>query len=178
MADPRNVPNTLLQRAATYLIVPTILFILLSPGLLLEIPARHHFIGLTTHHTSWQAILVHAVVFLILNYLIFLAFLSADRRPGDENRPAFHDLSESTMIKALKYSIIPTIVFIILSPGLLLTIPGAHNRWIEFTSFHTSVAAVFVHAAVFYALNYAIFTWLMARESARAETEPLLRPRA
>ncbi|GAQ80607.1 hypothetical protein KFL_000580010 [Klebsormidium nitens] len=117
MADPRNVPNPLLQRAATYLIVPTILFILLSPGLLLEIPARHHFIGLTTHHTSWQAILVHAVVFLILNYLIFLAFLSADRRPGDENRPVFHDLSESTMIKALKYSIIPTIVFIILSPG-------------------------------------------------------------
>lgn len=62
--------------------------------------------------------------------------------------------------------------------GLLLTIPGGGHRWIEFTSFHTSVAAVFVHAAVFYALNYALFTWLMARESARAETEPLLRPRA
>jgi hypothetical protein len=40
------------------------------------------------------------------------------------------------------------------------------------------VAAVFVHAAVFYALNYALFTWLLSRESARAETEPLLRPRA
>jgi hypothetical protein len=38
MADVRtNAPNPLLQRAATYLIVPTILFIVLSPGLLLEV---------------------------------------------------------------------------------------------------------------------------------------------
>lgn len=179
MADLRtNAPNPLLQRAATYLIVPTILFIVLSPGLLLEIPGRHHFIEVTTHHTSLAAILVHAIVYLVLNYLIFLAFLSADRRVGDESRGGFHDLSESTLIKALKYSLIPTIVFIILSPGLLLTIPGYHHHWIEFASFHTTVAAVFIHAAVFYALNYALFTWLLSRETARAETEPLLRPRA
>jgi hypothetical protein len=45
----------------------------------LQIPGSHHFIDVTTHHTSLAAILVHAVVYLVLNYLIFLAFLSADR---------------------------------------------------------------------------------------------------
>lgn len=51
MADVRtNAPNPLLQRAATYLIVPTILFIVLSPGLLLEVRPLLWVVGIGTGH--------------------------------------------------------------------------------------------------------------------------------
>ena len=104
--------------------MPAALFALLSPGLLLELPARMN--ALFTMHTSRNAVLFHALVFLILYKLIA-------RVRGVALRPM--DL------------IVPTILFMLLSPGMLLTLPPSSRG--VFMSGQTSVTAVLVHAMVF-----------------------------
>ncbi|XP_074309143.1 uncharacterized protein LOC141643747 [Silene latifolia] len=46
---------------------------------------------------------------------------------------------------------VAVVLFIILTPGLLVTIPG-RNRVVEFSGFHTSGAAILVHTLIFFAL--------------------------
>ncbi|KAG8383309.1 hypothetical protein BUALT_Bualt05G0171300 [Buddleja alternifolia] len=48
------------------------------------------------------------------------------------------------------------ILFVLLSPGVLFQMPG-HRRWVEFGNFHTSAAAVMVHALLYFAL-VSVFT--------------------
>lgn len=43
------------------------------------------------------------------------------------------------------------ILFVLLSPGLLFQLPG-HHRVVEFGNFHTSGAAIMVHAVLYFAL--------------------------
>jgi hypothetical protein len=52
--------------------------------------------------------------------------------------------------------IIPVILFIILSPGLLLNIPPVDGVWL--VSGKSSIASVFVHAIVF-----ALIYWLLRK---------------
>ncbi|KAK4791058.1 hypothetical protein SAY86_031471 [Trapa natans] len=47
--------------------------------------------------------------------------------------------------------VIATVLFVLLSPGLLIQIPG-RNRPLEFGSMHTSGASIIVHAIVFFGL--------------------------
>lgn len=63
---------------------------------------------------------------------------------------------DSVMNKPLNL-IVPMVLFIILSPGLLLTIPPVDGKL--FASGKTSVAAILVHAVVF-VLIYAILRYL------------------
>ena len=49
--------------------------------------------------------------------------------------------------------LLPVVLFVVLSPGLLLTIPGSGsglNALVNFSSGKTSVMAVIVHAVVFF----------------------------
>tara|TARA_R110002074_G_scaffold8841_4_gene35788 strand:- start:1609 stop:1998 length:390 start_codon:yes stop_codon:yes gene_type:complete len=104
--------------------IPTALFALLSPGLLLELPKRANF--LLTGHTSRQAVLFHALVFLII-YKLVARLYGIALRPTD--------------------LVIPTVLFMLLSPGMLLTIPPSSGGL--FMSGQTSVASVLAHSVVF-----------------------------
>lgn len=103
---------------------PAALFALLSPGLLLELPDK--FGKFSTMQTSRRAVLFHALVFLI-------AYRLAAQGRGIALRKT--DL------------IVPTILFVALSPGILLTIPPGSKGL--FLSGQTSMAAIAVHALVF-----------------------------
>jgi len=90
-------------------LVPTILFALLSPGLLLSLPPGA---GFTTQ------ILFHALVFAIVNWIII------------------NFVFKFTM--TLADLIVPSIWFIALTPGLLLSIPSGRG-----------IVPVLVHSVVF-----------------------------
>lgn len=104
--------------------IPTALFALLSPGLALELPKRTNF--LFTGHTSRQAVLFHGLVFLIL-YKLVARLYGIALRPTD--------------------LVVPTVLFMLLSPGMLLTLPPSSGG--IFMSGQTNVNAVLVHALVF-----------------------------
>jgi hypothetical protein len=59
--------------------------------------------------------------------------------------------------KELTNILVPTLLFIILSPGLLLTIPPQDKGL--FMSGQTSVTSILVHAVVFAILFYALRTF-------------------
>ncbi|BBN05972.1 hypothetical protein MPTK1_3g17370 [Marchantia polymorpha subsp. ruderalis] len=56
------------------LIIAVILFVILSPGLVLQIPGEERPVEFTNNRTSLSSIVVHAIVFGILFYLLQLAF--------------------------------------------------------------------------------------------------------
>uniref|UniRef100_A0A0D9W482 Uncharacterized protein n=1 Tax=Leersia perrieri TaxID=77586 RepID=A0A0D9W482_9ORYZ len=47
--------------------------------------------------------------------------------------------------------IVATVLFVLLTPGLLCTVPG-RGRVAEFGSLHTSGLAILVHAVIYFAL--------------------------
>jgi hypothetical protein len=56
------------------LVIAVVLFVILSPGLLLQIPGDERPLEFTNSKTSVASIIVHAVVFAILFYLLQLLF--------------------------------------------------------------------------------------------------------
>ncbi|BBN11784.1 hypothetical protein MPTK1_5g14720 [Marchantia polymorpha subsp. ruderalis] len=56
------------------LIIAVILFIVLSPGLLFQIPGEDRPLEFGTHNTSLPSVLVHAALFLVFFYLLQLGF--------------------------------------------------------------------------------------------------------
>jgi|DEB0MinimDraft_10_1074344.scaffolds.fasta_scaffold45633_2 hypothetical protein len=108
---------------------PAALFALLSPGLLLQLPDKIPFMtkaAFSTMKTSQQAVLFHALVFLIV-YRVIANVMGVALKPAD--------------------LIVPTVLFILLSPGMLLTIPpGAKGLYM---SGETSLQSILVHTLVF-----------------------------
>ncbi|XP_020259480.1 uncharacterized protein LOC109835922 [Asparagus officinalis] len=51
---------------------------------------------------------------------------------------------------------VAVILFVLLSPGLLVQIPGKH-RFVEFGNFQTSAPSIFVHALIFFGLVAVFF---------------------
>lgn len=104
-------------------LVPAALFALLSPGLLLSLPSTN--VG--SMRTGNLPVLIHALV-LVLVYWALVNF------------------------KILKVSltkadlIVPAVLFLLLSPGMLLSIPPNGGFWMTKT---TSVPSIAVHTAVF-----------------------------
>lgn len=105
---------------------PVVLFALLSPGMLLQLPPKAMPGSLAnaknvlfTGQTGAQSVLFHALVFLILYRLIAKQFGLV--------------LTQTDLI-------VTTGLFIALSPGMLLTLPGGKG---------TNPTAVLVHALVF-----------------------------
>ncbi|XP_024533008.1 uncharacterized protein LOC112347052 [Selaginella moellendorffii] len=56
------------------LIIGAILFLILSPGLLLQIPGTERAVEFTNGRTSVASVITHTIVFVILLYLFQLAF--------------------------------------------------------------------------------------------------------
>lgn len=110
--------------------VPAVLFALLSPGMLLQLPSKIPGLNansFATGKTDMMSVFFHALVFMIVYKLVAMQ-----------------------MGVVLKQSdlLVPTLLFVLLSPGLLLTIPGS-NGMVNFASGATSIPAVIVHAIVF-----------------------------
>jgi hypothetical protein len=115
--------------ASPKVLTPALLFAILSPGVLLQLPEKIPFVNpgaFATMQTSQMAVLFHALVFLIVYKLIA-------KVRGIVLKPA--DL------------IVPAFLFVLLSPGLLLTIPPAAKGL--FRSGETGMVPVLVHMVVF-----------------------------
>lgn len=110
-------------------LAPAALFFLLSPGVLLQLPATFK---LMSKQTDRRSILVHSLVLMLILFLLYKFLLKTT-------------FSQYSLV-------VPAILFIILSPGLFLTIPPGSGGL--FMSGQTSLQSVAVHTLVF-ALLYA-----------------------
>ena len=112
-----------------HVLAPAALFFLLSPGVLLQLPTTFK---LMTRQTDRRSVLVHSLVLMLVLFLVYKFVL------------------KTTFTQA--GLIVPAILFILLSPGLFLTIPPGSGGL--FMSGQTSIQSVGVHTLVF-ALLYA-----------------------
>ena len=99
-------------------LVPTILFALLSPGLLLSLPPSS---GLLIQ------VLFHALVLALMSWAIIHFVFKFTMTPAD--------------------LIVPALLFVLLTPGVLLTLPP--NGGPVFLSGKTGIVPVLVHTLVF-----------------------------
>lgn len=111
--------------------IPTILFLILSPGMILKTDGQSS-IKFGKMNTDRASIFFHTLVF-------FITFWSASKMLG--------------VILTKADLIVTTTLFLILSPGLLLTLPpGSGGVWM---SGQTSHVSIIVHTVVF-AIAFAI----------------------
>lgn len=133
----------------------TLLFILLSPGLIFTLPPGKGGI-LSGDSTSNIAILVHACIFFVLQKLTaqgvfpfnFINDAVAEIRASrnDPKNPNY-----VAGLRALPVTIAPlaaTLLFILLSPGLLVTLPPDEGAL--FMSEDTNTIAVLVHGVIYF----------------------------
>ncbi|KAA3464173.1 transmembrane protein [Gossypium australe] len=119
--------------------IAVVLFILLTPGLLIQVPGRSRYVEFGNFQTSGVSILVHSIIYfgLICIFLIAIAgvkelFLMADWAPV----------------------LIGVVLFVLLSPGLLFSFPG-NSKQLEFGSMKTNGKAIAIHTLLFFAI-YAV----------------------
>lgn len=110
--------------------IPAILFLALSPGLLLTTDGKN--VRFSNGKTSQSAIIFHALVFFLVYSLIAKAMGIV--------------LTKTDLL-------VTTLLFILLSPGLLLTIPSGSGGL--FKSGQTSIYASITHAILF-AVTFAL----------------------
>lgn len=104
--------------------IPVSLFMALSPGLVLQLPDTTK---LCTMETSRSSVMFHALVFMLAYRILASKIFGLVLTPAD--------------------LIVPTVLFMVLSPGILLTLPASSKG--PFISGQTSVAAILTHALVF-----------------------------
>ena len=109
---------------STKVSVPAALFLALSPGILLTTEGEN--VRFATGKTNQTAIMFHALVFFLVYSLVAKAMGVV--------------LTRSDLI-------VTTILFLALSPGLLLTIPPGSGGLLQ--SGQTSIQAALTHAIVF-----------------------------
>jgi len=111
--------------ASPKLLIPTALFIALSPGLVLQLPTKipGRDTGIfKTLKTTRVDILFHALVFVLVYKLVSMAFGLV--------------LTQADLV-------VPLVLFTLLSPGMLLSLPPGGEPG------STSTTKVLVHAIVF-----------------------------
>ncbi|CAN1273522.1 hypothetical protein LINPERPRIM_LOCUS15081 [Linum perenne] len=107
-------------------IVAVALFILLSPGLLFQLPARTRVMEFGNLNTSAIAILVHAVIYFCIITILVVAI-------------GIHDWAAPLIAASL---------FAFLSPGLVFQIPGK-DRPVDFMNMKTSLVSIFIHLVIY-----------------------------
>jgi len=102
---------------------PAALFLLLTPGFILQLPDTTK---LFTMKTSLNSVMFHALVFMIVYRLVAkmmnVVFTQADL-------------------------IVPTILFVLLSPGVILTVPQGKTGFIR--TGETNIEAMLSHTLIF-----------------------------
>ncbi|XP_013615127.1 PREDICTED: uncharacterized protein LOC106321393 [Brassica oleracea var. oleracea] len=125
-------------------VVAVILFVLLTPGLLFQIPARGRVVEFGNMHASGASILVHTIIYFGLNTIFTIAI-------------RFHIYTGFSQSMAdWGPVVVAVILFVLLTPGLLFQIP-ARGRVVEFGNMHASGASILVHTIIYFGLN-TIFT--------------------
>jgi len=123
-------------------VLATLLFILMSPGLILTVPFGEKKGQFGSEETSNIAVIVHGVLFYALNSAVaantwgifgYLNVIAKEVEGVTRTVPA----------------VMAALAFIILSPGLLLTLPSFDGEM--FFSEETNSLAILVHSALFYA---------------------------
>ncbi|XP_057494035.1 uncharacterized protein LOC130779420 isoform X1 [Actinidia eriantha] len=117
--------------------VAVVLFVVLSPGLLFQVPGRQRCVEFGNFHTSGASLLVHAILYFALICFFLLAVkvhTYFDREMADWG-PV----------------VIAVVLFVLLMPGLLIQIPG-NNRVVEFGNLQTSGKSILVHTIIFFGL--------------------------
>lgn len=111
--------------ASPKLLIPAALFTVLSPGVLLQLPDKipgRNANAFRTMETSRVAILFHALVFVIVYKLISMALGLV--------------LTQADLV-------VPLTLFVLLSPGMLVSLPPGGEPG------STTMTKVLVHAIVF-----------------------------
>ncbi|KAL3818702.1 hypothetical protein ACJIZ3_004607 [Penstemon smallii] len=109
--------------------VAAILFILLSPGLLFQLPGNRRWVEFGNFQTSGAAMMIHTLFYFALICVFLIAVKMADWGPV----------------------VIAVVLFVLLSPGLLFQLPG-RNRVVEFGNMQTSIVSIVVHTVIFFGL--------------------------
>ena len=108
---------------------PAALFLLLTPGFFLQLPDKvplRDANALFTMRTSTRAVLFHALVFMIA-YRLLAKAMKITLTPAD--------------------LVVPTVLFVILSPGVVLTLPPGKSGFI--TTGETGLDSMLTHTLVF-----------------------------
>lgn len=111
-------------------VIPSALFALLSPGILLQLPEKIPFMNanaIGTMKTSRMSIFFHALVFIIM-FKMVSKFRGIVLKPSD------------ILVSAL--------LFVLLSPGMLLSIPSTTGKLFGSSTF-TGYPQVLVHTLVY-----------------------------
>jgi len=111
--------------ASPKLLIPAVLFTVLSPGVLLQLPTKipgRDAGALRTMKTDRLSILFHALVFVIVYKLVSMAFGLV--------------LTQADLV-------VPLVLFTLLSPGMLVSLPPGGEPG------STTMTKVLVHAIVF-----------------------------
>ncbi|XP_057482539.1 uncharacterized protein LOC130769282 isoform X2 [Actinidia eriantha] len=119
--------------------VAVVLFILLTPGLLIQVPGRNRLVEFGNFQTSGVSILVHSILYFALICIFLLAIgvhvcFSFPMGSGDWG-PV----------------VIGVVLFVVLTPGLLFQLPGK-SRVVEFNNMQTSGVSILVHTIIFFGL--------------------------
>ena len=116
----------MLDLTSSKVLVPSVLFAILSPGMVLQLPDKipgKNANAFMSRQMSKNSVLVHAIVFALVYKLI----------------------SKQLGLSIVKNDlIVPTVLFVLLSPGLLLSLPST-----KLSSGQTSPTSVLIHAFVF-----------------------------
>lgn len=118
-----NSKNKMININSPKVSTPAALFALLSPGLIFELPDTFK---INTMKTSRQSVIFHALVFVLV-YSMVAKSMGLVLRQTD--------------------LIVPGVLFILLSPGMFLTIPQGSNGM--FMSGQTSMVSILTHTLVF-----------------------------
>ncbi|XP_068335171.1 uncharacterized protein [Pyrus communis] len=119
--------------------IAVLLFVLLTPGLLIQMPGKSRFVEFGNFQTSGVSILVHSIIYFALICIFLLAI-------------GVH-MYDATMADWGPI-LIGVVLFILLQPGLLFALPG-NSKQVEFGHMKTNGKAIAVHTLIFFAL-YAI----------------------
>ncbi|CAH8266878.1 unnamed protein product [Arabidopsis lyrata] len=119
--------------------VAVTLFVLLTPGLLIQVPGRGRVVEFGTFQTSGLSVIVHTLIYFTLVCILLLAL-------------QIHICNLfSTSMADWAPVLVGVVLFVILSPGLLFSLPG-NNRTVDFGGLKTNGKAIAVHTLIFFAI--------------------------
>ncbi|RWR87036.1 DUF3339 domain-containing protein [Cinnamomum micranthum f. kanehirae] len=121
------------------IVIGLLLFILLSPGLLFQLPGNTRRVEFGGLQTNGKAIAIHTLIFFIIFTILILAV-------------GFHIYAERDREMAdWGPVVIAVVLFVLLTPGLLFQLPGK-SKVVEFNNFQTSGLSILVHTIIFFGL--------------------------
>ncbi|XP_048136700.1 uncharacterized protein LOC115749328 [Rhodamnia argentea] len=118
--------------------VSVLLFVILTPGLLFQVPGKQKCVEFGNFHTSGASIIVHSLLYFSL-VCVFLLAIKVHLYLGAKEMADWGPV------------VIAVVLFVLLSPGLLFQLPG-RNRVVEFGNMQTSGLSILVHTVIFFGL--------------------------